>query len=403
MKKTTKLLIGGLLTLPLLGACAGGGGTDSYHLTVWEDASNIEMLQEIADDFIAYYNRTYPLAPEVTIEFQPVGEAAAVSDLTTIGESGTGPDIAAITSDTLSTAVNNGLVAPVTYADGIRETFDEVAVTNATLDGDLYAYPSVAESTVIMYDKRQVSDPSIFDSFENLLASGKQLVWDVNDEDCAYYMFGFLTDSNLFGPNGTDESQLNLDTTQSVNNLVTFYNTYKSTIYTGTPETGPALVNATSNNVVGVVSSPFLLATMQNTLGAANVGLHTLPSIGGTTLRPFSGYKEYVVSSYSKNPALANEFANYLVSAESQAWRLFNKNYLPTRTSADIEEMISESDIMPVYQESYEESFAMPTITAMQSYWSPMITFFQRAWESTSVTADYIRTGLNQVEDSIRS
>jgi len=399
MKKINKL-VPFILMVTLLSAC-GSSAESGVTLLVWEDESNIETLKTLADEFVAYHKQTYPSEAAITITFESREEGKAVSDLSTIAETGKGPDVVSITSDTMTAAVKSKLIAPAAFSADV-DTFDAKARTNATYDDTVYAYPITAESTVIMYDKRQVSDPTIFDSFAALKNSGKKIAWDASNDDCAYYMFGFLTDSVVFGDDGTDASKLDLATTQSVANLTSFLNDYSSSIESASPQDAMALIN--NKTVVGLVSSPFMLSSMIENLGAANVGLHVLPTINDVAMRPFSGYKEYVVSSYSKHPSLAQEFADYMVSPDAQLWRLTKKNYLPTRSSDDLTKEIADNPYASVYQASYDKSFAMPIIDSMGKYWSSMITALQLLWANKgTVTSSEVKSQLTDVQTAMKA
>ena len=144
MNKAIKVIFPVLAAASILASCTpetAGGGSGTINLLIWEDASNIETIEKIAEYFKADYKRAYPLAPDIEFTFEARNEAAAVSDLLTIGESGEGPDIAAITSDTLATAVRSNLVAPVSYDEEVKNCFEPEVVSNVTIDGDVYAYP----------------------------------------------------------------------------------------------------------------------------------------------------------------------------------------------------------------------------------------------------------------------
>ena len=100
MNKAIKVIFPVLAAASILASCTpetAGGGSGTINLLIWEDASNIETIEKIAEYFKADYKRAYPLAPDIEFTFEARNEAAAVSDLLTIGESGEGPDIAAIT------------------------------------------------------------------------------------------------------------------------------------------------------------------------------------------------------------------------------------------------------------------------------------------------------------------
>lgn len=401
MKKSIgKVILPLLFAAPLLAGCSGGTtGSDSINILIWDDASNLDFVEEKVNEWYGTYRQTHPLAPEITFEYQDKGEAAAISDLQTSAQEGNGGDLVAITSDTLVTGVSGNFLAPITHAEDIQMNFDDHALAAATVNGQVYAYPITSESQVIMYDKRAVSDPSIFDSFENLLASGKRICWDVQGDDSAYYMFGFLNDAVLFGDDGTDPDRLDLNTPNAVNNYTSLLTQYKSAIYPMNPAASVSVVEA--GQAVGVVSSPFLYANLVDALGEANVGLHVLPTINGQELRPFSGYKQYVINRYTPYPSIVNDIAKYLVSSDVQADRLYELNYLPTRYDGDIMEVLEANDNAMVYQESYENSIPMPAITRMAYYWTNMIPACETLWLDAEPTSSKVSSQLQIVEDAI--
>src|SRR5690606_14668780 len=96
-----------------------------------------------------------------------------------------------------------------------------------------------------------------------------------------------------------------------------------------------------------------------------------LPTIDGSTLKPFSGYKGYGVSSYTKHPHLAHAFAAFLTSAENQYYRFVKKQLLPTVSDTARFEQALENDTQNKYSaaivmaESLDNSVTMPNILAM--------------------------------------
>lgn len=396
-----KIMLPLLVAAPILAGCSGGGsdGSSSIDILIWDDATNLDFIEEKMNVWLGNFKQQYPDAPEINITYEEQGEAAAISDLLTVGESGNGPDLLAITSDTLSTGVNADLLAPITHAAEVEYVFDEKAASAATINGTVYAYPITSESHVIMYDKTQVSDPSIFDSFESLLASDKLLCWDTNDKDSAYYMFAFLTDAVLFGDDGTDPKDLSLTGAEGVANYTSLLKNYKDAIYPANPVDAVNYIEGGS--AVGAVTTPFLYSQLENALGEGNVGMHVLPTIDGNTLRPLSGYKQYVISKYSKYPSIANDIAQYLTSSDVQADRLYEMNYLPTRYDGDILEVLAENGLAEVYQASYDNSIAMPSLPQMGYYWTPMINFCKAVWNESNPTEDTVRSGLEEVETTI--
>lgn len=120
-----------------------------------------------------------------------------------------------------------------------------------------------------------------------------------------------------------DKNQLNLATTQAVNNLTTLTKEYQNVIVNGTPDEALTIIGV--GDAGGVISSPYLWSTFKDRIGAS-AKMAVVPSISGLTARPFSGYKGYGVSRYSKHPELAQMLAKYLVGDLAQEIRFVQKD-----------------------------------------------------------------------------
>jgi len=383
-------------------ACGGGTSSETkVTLTLWEDDTNIEMLGVIAEEFSAWYAAEYPLAPRVEINFIPESEGKSISNLILDGPSGNGPDIVAFVHDTLGTAVNNGLLSEVPYTSQIKEENSPESVAAFTYDETLYAYPYVAESITVMYDKTQLT-PTDLGSFDTLLASGKKIALTMSGDGSGYYGFGVLNDTVLFGNDGTEANNLDLATDGAVHNLYSLCHTYSSVITDTDPDTALALMG--TGEVAGIVTSPYLWDSVKENLGSS-AGLATLPLINGQSQRPFSGFKGYGVSKYSKNPTIAHLFAKYLTSEDTQYYRYFQKGYLPTYVgSSRIDDAIAADEEASVFKASLATSLPMPNILAMADYWSPMQDAMTEIWTAKdTITEAQVRTILETATSTILS
>ncbi len=403
--------------LGLAGCNSGTETSDTITLTVWEDESNIDMVQELADDFIAEYRKKYPKAPTLKIEFLAQTEGSAIEGLVQDAETGNGGDVIAVTHDSIAAGITNGVVDAVAYPEEIRALHGEEAVDAFTLDGVIYGYPITAESITLIYDKTQVQDASDLESFESILAAGLRIGMKINND--AYYTAALLTDSRIFvDENGNvSESELELAADQSVKNVLDFYTTYGNA---GFLTSGGCITNIEPDNSVsliqnkticGIITSPFMYSTIIEALGEENVGVVPMPTLNGST-NPFSGYKGYVVNSYSKNPYLAHALAEYLTNEESQVWRFYEKQYLPTVKSA-----FTENDVFTERLEKFDEgmqenvnafrdslalSRPMPNISALGNYWSTMQSAMSNFYQAgTSNTAESVAAKLNEAKTAI--
>lgn len=401
MKKLRLILIALLvfvLTFGVFGCKKNNQTSQVITLKVWEDESNIDMLLLLAEEFIADYVQRYPKAPTLKIIFEPQTEGSAVENINLHGESGKAADVFAFIHDNLGKAVTSGDIAEVLYPFELKSIHNQESIAAFTLNDKLYGYPITAESITIMYDKTKV-DAETLSSFENLKASGKKIAWKTTSD--AYYTFAFLTDANLFGEGGKDKNELDFDTPQAVDNLYNFVSQYKDCIADIQPEEAVSLLQ--SGEVVGIVSSPFLWSTVKNALGD-NAAITILPKINGNTLKPFSGYKGYGVSSYTKYPHLAHAFAAFLTSAENQYYRFVKKQLLPTVSDTSRFEQALENDTQNKYSaailmaESLENSVTMPNILAMGNYWAPMQDALTAIWNLSG--DDLTKANISEILDT---
>ena len=403
--KGVSLTVLGLSSLVALGSCGTSSSSSDINITIWEDESNITMVKELTDEFIGNYKQTYKLAANITVTFVSQSEKSAVEKMSTVSPTGNGPDIASITHDTIPSAVKAGLIDEAYYKADIENRDTEEAVGAVTYKDKVYGYPIPAESMTLMYDKTKLSASDVV-SFESLKASGKKIAWDMQ-VDGAYYGYALNSDSVLFGDEGKDNTKVDIGTTQSCANWASFISSYASDcVVSMTPET--SISQLSNGTVAGVISSPFLYSSVIDAIGAENVGLAVIPSIGGVTLRPFSGYKCYAVSKYSKNPAIAQALAEFLTSDDAQAVRLNEKSYLPCvkEYTSDMNDIISSDTTgnLQVFKDSLDNSITMPNIEEMSNFWKPMNAAVSelRALKGTRVTSADVKTKFDAVTEKLK-
>lgn len=397
-----------LTAVSLLAACGGSGDASGITLTVWEDQSNIATLKARGDDFVAEYKRLYPGAPAVTINWVEQAEGSAMEKMVNVASTGNGPDVLAVTHDTIITGATAGVIAPISYSDYVANNMSEdaqlaVSVVSSTGNKSLYGYPITAESQTIIYDSSKITATELA-SFEALKTSGKKLGITATNDGVGYYMSSLLTDAVLFGEDGTVSTSVNLHTTKALNNIASFYNDYAANFIDVSPDN--ALASMASKDIVGFISSPYMYAQAVETIGSS-IKTAVLPTLGGEALKPFSGYKAYCVNSYSTHPSIAQDLAKFLVNADSQWTRLDAKNYYPSLAedefTDDIKSTIKESVVDQTFGASLALSRRMPSISLMANYWSPAQSTFTDFWTNNrgSMTTAIATKGLAAIEDKL--
>lgn len=412
MKKSKLIALLPFLAVSALTGCNRSRSTGEITLTIWEDKSNKAVVQQLCDLFVQKYKSTYYDAPNITIKVVEHSERSAMEDMLTLAPTGKGPDIAAVTHNTIANGVAATIVAEATFASDLKERMTEDAISAVTVNdkakGDgIYGYPITAESQVVMYDDTLIS-ASELTSFETLKESGKKLGLSLTGDNAGYYTWALYTDAVMFGEDGRDASKLEIAKPESIANVKYFYNTFvkgSNTVFENCdPET--ALNHVVNKRIAGFITSPYMLSEMQETIGD-HLKVAPIPTLNGKTLSPFSGYKAYVVSRYSENGALAQMLCEYLTSVDSNLIRLIEKGYLPATPfdyNKDIRDAISASEFASVFKQSYDASRVMPNIPKVQSVWRELNTKVSNFYTESGkgdLTDEYITAQLQDATDAI--
>lgn len=394
-----KLLFTTLLASLLIGCNSGSNKNEKVTITIWEDETNIAVLETLLEEFSSDYVSKYPSAQKIDFKIIPHTEGSAISDMQLDGPSGNGADIFAFVHNTLGTAVQWNLIAENPFAETLALHHSDEAIQAFSNNKVMYGYPINSESLTVMYDKSKV-DIETLSSMENLKVANKKIAWDVTTKSGAYYTFGLMNDANLFGSSGQDATSLNLATTNTINNYYSLVKDYKNNIANADPDTGLSLL--TRGDVVGFISSPYLWSSLKQNIGN-NAAITVLPSINEQAQRPFSGYKGYGVSTFSKQPALSHMFANFLISEDAQYYRYRQLGYLPTiNDSSRINESVEGNEISLVYKTSLSNSITMPNIAKMGDFWAPMQDAVSQIWNLSSPTTEAITTILTTATNEIK-
>lgn len=400
MKKFIRLSL--LAALSLVG-CQGGGeiaSNGTIKLMLWDDGANLEFVEDLVNNYLqTEYVSVYKKAPTVKIEYIAQTEQHAIERLGNLGPTGNGPDILAIVHNQIGVAMNSKWISPVSYTDAVLSHHSQSSIDAFSLSGKLYGYPTTAESVILMYDESQLSASDVT-SLEGIHNKGKKISWQLDDD--AYYPFAFLNDVNLFGPNGTSQTSLTLNTTQAVDNLYYIYGANslaRNTLKSETPD--DSLDSLRTGATAGVVTTPYLWNSFKEVItskgGTPKVA--TLPTIKvndtNVNLRPFSGYKGYAVSAFTKYPHLCQGIASYLANWESQIRRTYEINALPTITdNSDLNALVSASNEAIVYEQQVAKAITMPNIIRMEDFWAPGETIFTNFYNQTNITKSYINDSL---------
>ncbi len=352
-------------------------------LVVWESTNG-------PDEFIRQAGKIYEEShPKIKIKFVNVELGDSVGQIALDGPAGIGPDVFAAPHDKLGNLAIGGHVLFTENPDQVRERALPLCSKALTYDGMMYGYPVSAETYSLFYNKKLISDEQVPKTWTELadwtLKFNKEnpgkngFVMNVGD---GYYTILFTTaDGNrLFGENGNDTENSNINSEKSVRGM-TFFQNLRKAIDIPSADLDTASVDAAfqSGNAAMHITGLWNVVNFEN--AGLDFGTAPLPSLPGDDkpAASFSGTRAMFVSAYSDFPDQANDFARFLMSDEMQALRFKLTGALPSvKISVD-------SPYLSGMMKQLEYAFPMPSIPEMNKYWNSMNNASKNIWDGADV------------------
>ncbi|MDF2821460.1 MAG: extracellular solute-binding protein family 1 [Clostridiales bacterium] len=354
---------------------------DGAVLTVWESGGvDGEFIKEAATQFTEKYG--------VQVTYEEVGHTETVGKIILDGPAGVGADVYAAPHDKLGEVVANGLALENDIA-GFAEKFSEVGIKAGTVDGKNYSYPLQFETYALFYNKDLVATPPTtwdeviaFAETYNDTANNKfACMWEAGN---AYYGFAFLSAAGpLFGAEGTDKNVVLTDTPEAVE-AMKYYQTLRTKVYDvpAADTTYDAMMAAfTEGKAAMTLNGPWAIKDCVN--AGLNFGIVPFPKLqNGATPLTFSGIRVLHVSAYTKYPNAAKAFA-YFCTVDLAQTRYELTGGVP---------VLKDIEIADEYQAAIaaagDNAVPMPSIPAMNAYWTVMGGIYTNIWNGNDVEAE---------------
>lgn len=345
--------------------------------------------------FITYAIRQFKKENKgVQITYEPVASTDARAKIELDGPAGVGADVFVAPHDHIGALVEGGHVLPVDDAATYMKDFLPMAKTGATYNGTVYGYPLGAETYALFYNKALCPNPPktwddviAFAKKYNNKAEGKYaLVWPVAD---GYYGYMFMAsfDAPLFGPNGDDRKQHNLNSPNAIKGLTFFQNLRKQILDIPAADASGDFCNAqfSEGKSAMIITGPWKITDFKKS--GINFGITTIPQFPGSNHpgNTFSGVRLAFVSSYSEFPDEAKAFAKFITSKPMLEKRYEMTDQIPPRV--DIE---ATGELSKGIKDQLVYARPMPTIPQLGTYWSAMGSAYSGIWDG-----DDVKTSLN--------
>jgi arabinogalactan oligomer/maltooligosaccharide transport system substrate-binding protein len=360
--------------------------TEEITLKVWESTGGPdEFIKQAGAKFTEAY-------PNIKIEFINVELGDSTTQIALDGPAGVGPDLFAAPHDKLGELATGGHVLPTANADDVTGKVLGACSTALTYDGTMYGYPISAETYALFYNKALISEDKVPKTWEDLKAFSKD--FNANNKDKygfvmdvgnAYYTIIFTTSNNnrLFGPNGNDTTNTNINSPASVEGMK-FFAGLRDVLDIPAAD----LTTSTVDGIFGSGNAALYITGLWNVTtfegNGLDFGVAPLPSLPGNTdpVASFSGTRAMFVSAYSEHPTEAALFADFLLSEEMQLLRFELTGSLPSINVA------VESPYIEGFLKQLDYAFPMPSIPQMNAYWEAMNAASANIWDGADIQAE---------------
>ncbi|MDD5930177.1 MAG: maltose ABC transporter substrate-binding protein [Spirochaetales bacterium] len=381
MKKHIGLMAGIVcLSAVLLSSC----GEKKVTLKMWEsDGPEREFMEWAA----AEYKKSHP---NIDIVYEPVASPDARAKIELDGPAGVGADVFVAPHDHVGALVAGGHVLPVSDTSFIN-SFVDAAKVAGTYEGKLYGYPLSIETYALFYNKDIIQNPpktwdeviSFAKTWNDKSKNKYALVWGVGN---AYYSYMFMSayGSSLFGPNGDDKNQHNINAPATIKGLEYFKNLRSQILDVPSADLSDDFCNSAfvEGTAPMIITGPWKIADFNQS--GVNYGITTIPGFGdGKPATSFSGVRIAFVSAYTEHKEEAEDFAKFLMSKEALTKRFEITAQIPPRSDIIITDPLSNGIL-----EQAAYAFPMPTIPQMGTYWSAMGSAYGGIWDGDDVTQD---------------
>lgn len=373
-------------TAPEPGTSAPVEPAEPVTLKVWESLNG-------PDEFIKQAGAKYTEQhPNVTVEFINVELGDSAGQIALDGPAGTGPDVFAAPHDKLGELVSGGHVLPVADTAGVTANVVAPAAAGATYDGTMYGYPVATETYALYYNKALIADPpktwdDVIAFSKDFNAANKGKYGFVMDVGNGYYTILFTTsqDNRLFGPEGTDTTNTNINSAASVEGMKQFQG-LRAALDVAAADLTTDTVDAlfASGDAAMHISGPWNVKNFTD--AGIDFGVTTLPALSGNTdpAASFAGIRTMYVSSYSENPEVAADFAKFLTTAEMQQLRADITGALAASSS----DITYENPVVGGFADQMPYAFPMPSIPQMGKFWDAMNAASANIWNGADIQTE---------------
>ncbi|HDS9641956.1 TPA: extracellular solute-binding protein [Klebsiella aerogenes] len=362
-----------ILAALLLSAVAGQvcAGTQ---INVWEDIRKASGIKDAVTDFEKQY--------DVKVNVLEMPYAQQLEKLRLDGPAGMGPDVLVIPNDQLGGAVVQGVLAPLNLEAKYTAQYTPASINAFRMDNSLYGVPKAVETLVLIYNKDLVNKPfsSLQEWYDFSEQQRKKNQYGLLAKfDQIYYSWGAISPMGgyIFGKNdkgGYSTNDVGLNTPGAVEAVTYLKKFYAEGIFpAGTiGDNGLNAIDSlfTEKKAAAVINGPWAFQPYE--AAGINYGVAPLPTLpDGKPMSSFLGVKGYVISTWSKDKAMAQKFIEFINQPQYVKTRYLATREIPPLTAMIDDPVIKNDEKASAVAVQAARAMAMPGIPEMGEVWGP--------------------------------
>jgi arabinogalactan oligomer/maltooligosaccharide transport system substrate-binding protein len=306
--------------------------------------------EEYAKALVEAFNVKYPA---VKVEYEVVAKVDSVDRMALDGEAGKGADVFMSNYDKLAQAIDNATAAPLgKYEDILKERMPDTFIDVASSDNQMFGVPISTESIALFYNKTLLKALTGSDKPATTWDEVTELAKTYNDSKTNQWTIRFLAGQlyyaypvlsslgwHLYEDNNLDEPHFDSETlTQGLE----YYKTLRSIWDVNSADATWDSIESefVKGKTPYVITGPWVFKDFDQAAAdnKFEYGVTTLPQVAsGEQAASLTGISVALVSGYSKYPAAARVFANFMASDEGAAALYKSIGAIPALKSEQIQ------------------------------------------------------------------
>lgn len=338
-------------------------------ILLWADGERAPIIEELLEEF--GFEEEFGFS----VEIREIGLGDARDGLLQFGEAGEGPDVLIQPHDNIGQLVANGAIVPLELGD-LEEDFLPAALNLFTYGGEVWGLPYGIENVALIRNVDLVPEaPATWEEVraisEELQADGKYgFLIQTGDAYHNYpiisafggYIFGLNEDGTL------NPADLGLASDGGLAAAEWLAGMYADGLMVPDVDSDVVFSLFESGDLGMLVTGPWF---SQRTVDAAEAGgfsysVDPLPGAEGISEQgqPFSGGQGFLISAFSDNQLLAEQFLYDFIATEEVMEELY-AGRIPVFAGVE-----ADDENFPAFVVAGENAVPMPAIPEMAAVWS---------------------------------